>query len=397
MSDVLVPFLYELRRNKIKVGPSELIALGAAMKRELHGSSLDGFYHVARALLIHREQDLDAFDQAFLAHFKGIEQTTLQVVKDLSEWLDDPIRMQDLSDADRDALKALGLDEVRQMLEERMREQTERHDGGNKWVGTGGTSPFGNSGVHPTGVRVGGKGGGRSAMGVADARMFAPYRTDVVLDVRQIEVALRKLRSFLREGVADELDIEGTIDATARNFGELDVKLRPPRRTDVKVLLLMDVGGSMDPYAHAVSQLFSAAKRASNLREVRSYYFHNAIYGRVFPTETFSEPVRLVDLMHEIDARWRLVIVGDASMHPGELMGNEAWDYRLSERGNRSMSGWDWFSKLREHFPRSVWLNPDPPRFWEHGTSAQLKSLYPMFHLTLDGLGDAVKDLSRKR
>jgi len=395
MSDVLVPFLYELRAKKLKVGTTEILSLARALRHELHDASLDGFYYVARSLLVHREQDYDTFDQVFSEHFRGIPATTLSIVQELDDWLKDPMNQRTLTDEERAALQALDMEEVRRMLEERLKEQKERHDGGNRWVGTGGTSPFGAGGTNPAGVRVGKSGGGRSAMGVADARMYAPYRSDVVLDVRQIEVALRKLRVFLREGVDEELDIDGTIDATAKNGGELDIKTRPPRRPNVRVLLLMDVGGSMDPYTHTVSQLFSAAKRASNLREVKTYYFHNCIYGKVYPTEMFSDAVRVADLFQQLDARWRVIFVGDASMHPAELMGG-AWDSSLVDRGYGDMTGIGWLQLIAQHFPRSVWLNPEPPRYWESGTADVIRKVFPMHHLTVDGLGEAVHQLSRK-
>ena len=396
MSSVIVPFLYELRRRKLKVGPQELLQLARALRLELHDQSLTGFYHTARALLVHREQDFDAFDQAFSAHFKGINESTIEVMSELLDWLRDPKQLEGLSEKDRISMQSLDMEEVRRMLEERLREQKERHDGGNRWVGTGGTSPFGTGGFHPSGVRIGG-GGGRSAMGVADARAFAPYRSDLVLDVRQVEVALRKLRVWLREGADEELDIDGTIDATARNGGELEVKTRPPRRPDVRVLLLMDVGGSMDPYAHAVSQLFSAAKRASNLRELKSYYFHNCIYGRVYTTEGFGgEPVKVADLMRQLDARWRLIVVGDGSMHPAELLGSSPWDTTMAERGPGAQSGLAWLQALADHFPKSVWLNPEPERYWEVGTCGMVKQVFSMHQLTLDGLGEAVRQLGRK-
>ncbi|MCS6898887.1 MAG: VWA domain-containing protein [Polyangiaceae bacterium] len=393
---MIVPFLYELRRRKVKVGTQEILSLARAMRQELHGQSLTGFYYVARAVMIHREQDYDAFDQAFSAHFKGVTEITLDVFADLLDWLQNPQRMHELSEEERQALQSLDMEEVRHGLAERLQRQKERHDGGNRWIGTGGTSPFGTGGQHPSGVRLGG-GGGRGAMGVADARMFAPYRSDLVLDVRQMEVALRKLRAFLREGLDEELDIDETIAATARNGGELEMRTRPPRKPNVRVLLLMDVGGSMDPYSHAVSQLFSAAKRASNLREVRSYYFHNCVYGKVYSTEAFGgEPIRVADLLHQLDARWRLILVGDASMHPAELLGTSPWDGTLVDRGTGAMSGLAWLQVLAEHFPRCVWLNPEPPRYWEIGTCNIIRQIFPMYHLTLDGLGEAVRQLSRK-
>lgn len=395
MSDVLVPFVYELRKRKLKVGPTELLALARALSYDLHDSSLDGFYYVARAVLVHREQDLDPFDQAFSAHFKGAVEKSVAVQNEILDWLSDPKKMADLTDEEREALEHLDMEEVRQMLAERLAEQKERHDGGNRWVGTGGSSPFGNSGTHPTGIRVG-KGGGRSAMGVADARTFAPYRSDLTLDVRQIEVALRKMRAYLREGAEEELDIDATIDATAKSGGELEIKLRPPRKPNLRVLLLMDVGGSMDPYAHMVSQLFSAAKRASNLREVRTYYFHNCIYGRVWPTAMFEETVRVPDLFHELDQRWRVIVVGDASMHPAELLGGGPWDRALADTAFGNVTGVGWFQLIMDHFPKTVWLNPDPPKYWESGTADVLRRVVPMHHLSLEGLTEAVRALSRK-
>ncbi len=394
MSQVLVPFLYALRAKKLQVGTTELLSLARAMTMDLHDASLDGFYWIGRSLLVHREEDYDLFDQAFSEHFRGVPARALELTQELLDWLADPARMRELSDADRDALASLDMEEIRRMLEERLREQKERHDGGSRWVGTGGTSPFGNSGFHPSGVRVG-RGGGRSALGVADARKFQAYRSDLVLDVRQIEVALRKLKVLQRDGAEDELDLEGTIDKTAKNGGELEVVVRPPRKPNVRVLLLMDVGGSMDPFAHTVSQLFSAAKRASNLKEVRTYYFHNCIYGRVFPTAMFGEPVRVADLFRELDARWRVILVGDASMHPAELLGG-AWDSTLVDRGHGELTtGLSWLQAIAEHFPRHVWLNPEPPRYWETGTADVIRRVFSMHQLTLEGLGDAVRRLSK--
>jgi uncharacterized protein with von Willebrand factor type A (vWA) domain len=390
---MFVPFLFELRKRKVKVGLQEAMALARALKMGLHDSSLDGFYHVARAVCVHTETDLDAFDEAYLACFKGIESKSAALAKELEEWLRDPKMRKTLTEDELAMLERLDPEALRKLFEERLKEQKERHDGGNRWIGTGGTSPFGANGAHPTGMRVGAQGGGKSAMAVADARAYRAYRSDIVLDVRQIEVALRKLRAFAREGLELELDLDSTIDETARNAGELEVVLRAPKKPNVRVVLLMDVGGSMDPHAELVSQLFSAAKRASNFRELKTYYFHNCIYGKVYETDTFRDGVSFQDLMLHCTREWKLVVVGDGAMHPAELMGGGGW-YGSNDDGERQ-SGLRWMQALADHFDRSAWLNPDSPSYWKGGTAEMLGGLFPMFHLTLEGLGEAMAHLSK--
>ena len=353
---MFVDFLYELRARKVPVGAQEAVALARALSGGLHDASLDGFYQIARCLLIHDETHLDAFDEAFLWHFKGVAADAKQIADELLSWLKNPMPMRPMTQEERDAIEALDLDEVMRMFEERLKEQKERHDGGNRWIGTGGTSPFGTGGFHPSGIKVGeGKGGGGrgGAMKTADARKYRPYRSDLVLDVRQIEVALRKLRAFIREGADRELDIDGTIDATAKNAGELEIITRPPRRPNTRVILMMDVGGSMDPYTELVSQVFSAAKRATHWKELRTYYFHNCIYGRVYKTEGFQEPVLVSDLIAECSKTYKLVLLGDACMAPYELLA------RSSGYGDEGrVPALAWLGALREHFDRAVWLRP---------------------------------------
>lgn len=386
---MFVDFLYELRARKVPVGAMEAVALARALVHDLHQSSLDGFYHVARALCVHSEDHLDDFDLAFAKHFRGVAVEAKAITEELLDWLRDPIPMRELSQEEKGLLEAMELEDVLRELEKRIAEQRERHDGGSYWVGTGGTSPFGRGGYHPSGVRVGprGGGGGKSAMQLADARAYRPYRSDLVLDVRQVEIALRKLRAFTREGAITELDVEGTIDATAKNAGELEVVVRPPRRPATRVLLMMDVGGSMDPYAHLVSQLFSAAKRATHWKELRTFYFHNCVYGKVYGTEGFEEPLSVEQLFRETGPHYKLVLVGDASMAPYELMGYSGWV------DVERVPGITWLTKLREHFPKSVWLNPEGTSGYGHATVDAVRGVFPMFPLTIEGLGEAVRSL----
>ena len=394
MSDILVPFMFELRKRGLRVGPTELTALARAMAAGVHQSALDGFYHVSRALFVHSETELDAFDEAFAAHFRGIEGSRFVITAEIEKWLQDPAMLGELTPEQQALLESMDLDELRRLFEERLAEQRKRHEGGNRWIGTGGTSPFGSGGHHPSGLRVGRAGGGRSAIGVADARRYRPYRSDIVLDVRQIVVALRKLRNFVREGLVEELDIDETIDATARNAGELEIVTRPPRRPNVRVILMMDVGGSMDPHVRVVSELFSATKRATNFRELRTYYFHNAIYGRVFETERFRDPIPISELLRQCDGqRHHLIVVGDAAMHPGELHSDGPW-YRAHAVGDERYTALQWFRVLSDHFRRSCWLNPDKPQYW-YGTVEEIRREFEMFPLTLEGLGDAIAHLSR--
>jgi uncharacterized protein len=386
---VLVSFLYELRRRKIPVGTHEAIALAQALARGLHESSLDGFYFTARALLVHSERHLDDFDLAFAAHFRGARADAEQLAERLLEWLSDPRTLAELGEIGREAIERLELDELRRRFEQRSREQRERHDGGNRWIGTGGTSPFGRGGRHPTGMSMGGGSGQPSALSTADARLYRPYRSDRVLDVRQIEVALRKLRALAREGRASELDVEGTIDRTGRNAGELEVVMRPPRRANTRVILMMDVGGSMDPHVELMSRLFSAAKRATHFRELRTYYFHNCVYGTVYRTEELERPLSVGELVRECGRHYKLVMVGDAAMASYELLGASGAD----DDDDARASGIACLGALRNHFERSVWLNPDPEIGWNHFTVNAIRNVFPMFPLTLDGLGEAVREL----
>lgn len=389
---MFVQFLYALRARKVPVGTHEAVALAKALMAGLHDSSLDGFYHVARSLLVHSENHLDAFDQAFLSHFKGIEDAGLKLTQDLLDWLKDAKARPALSPEERALLEQFDLDELQRMFEERLREQKERHDGGNRWIGTGGTSPFGHSGAARQGIRIGGPGGNRSAVKVAGERRYQSYRDDLVLDTRQMQVALRKLRAFAREGAADELDLDETIAQTAKNVGELEIVTRPPRRPNTRVVLLMDVGGSMDPWAHLVSRLFTAASKATHFKDLRTYYFHNCIYGRVYKSARFNDPVPVAQLLADCGPHYKLILVGDALMGP----------YELLERGGAlgwadpdGVEGVAWLRRLANHFERNAWLNPEARHTWYAPTIRAIGSIFPMFPLTLEGLGEAVAHLTK--
>ncbi len=391
---MFVPFLYELRKRKVPVGATEAVNLAAALKAGVHESSLDGFYHVARALLIHSEAHYDAFDDAFATYFRGAEAKGLELRQEILDWLKDAVENPgELTDQEKALLEDLDVEEIKRRFEELLREQDERHDGGNRFIGTGGTSPFGNSGkAARPGVRVGGRGGGRSAIQVAQRRAWEGYRDDLTLDIRQMQVALRKLRAFAREGAEQELDLEGSIDATAKNAGELEVVLRPPRRPNTRVILVMDVGGSMEPYAHLCSRLFSAASKATHFKELRTYYFHNCVYGHVYKDERFQEQVKVRDLLAECGPHHKLVMVGDALMAPYELMSAGGSADLGEERGR---PGIEWLMEMQRHFEKSCWLNPEPEKYWNGNTIEYVKKVFDMFPLTLHGLGDAVAHLVR--
>jgi uncharacterized protein with von Willebrand factor type A (vWA) domain len=390
---MFIPFLYELRARKVPVGTQEAVALAQALNLGLHEDSLDGFYYVARALCVHSEAHLDAFDEAFLSYFKGVERGALEIKQQLMEWLEQAAeRVGELTDEERKLFEQFNLEQLQEMFDERLREQRERHDGGPKWIGTGGKSPFGNSGAPRPGFRVGGAGGNRSAIRVAGDRAFRNYRNDLTLDTRQAGVALRKLRAFVREGALEELDLDGTIDATAKNAGELEVKVRPPRRPNTRVILMMDVGGSMDPYTELVSRLFSAASKATHFKELRHYYFHNAIYGQIYKDARFGTAVPVQSLIHECGPHYKLICVGDALMSPYELLSPNGSSYL---RDDSQKPGIYWFQELARHFERSCWLNPEPPTYWTGNTVEYVRQVFEMFPLTVDGLGEAVAHLTK--
>ncbi|MDP3972854.1 MAG: VWA domain-containing protein [Candidatus Nanopelagicales bacterium] len=394
---MFVNFLYRLRHLGVPVGVAEALALAEAMGHGLHESNLDDFYYVARAVLVHHEGHLDAFDQAFLAEFKGVEMIDTTMTDELRRWLDEAEMERHRHDngiddeIGPDHLSTEQIDELRRRFAERMREQTERHDGGGYWIGTGGTSPFGQAGRSASGLSTGSSGGGRAAVRVADARRYRPYRSDMILDIRQFEVALKRLRAFVREGADIELDIDRTIDATAANAGDIEIITRPPARPDTHVILMIDVGGSMFPYSALMSQLFSATRKATHFRDLRTYYFHNCVYGQVYETDRFTEPLWVPDLMRQCAGQYKLIMVGDALMAPYELsMGAPA------APGERALvTGMQWLERLAQHFPHHVWLNPEPETSWRGTTIEEIGRVFRMFPMTIEGLTEAMSWLNR--
>jgi uncharacterized protein with von Willebrand factor type A (vWA) domain len=388
---MFVEFLYELRSRGVKVGAQEALTLAQSLELELHKGTLDGFYETARALCVHREQDLDAFDRAFAHHFQGVPDEALQLTEELLKWLEQPVSKRQLTELEKELLEKLDLEAARRRLRERLAEQRERHDRGNRYLGTGGTSPHGSGGTNPTGIKVGDAPGGRGALDIAGERRFRDLRSDVTLDTRHVEVALRRLRAFVREGALEELDVERTIDKTARNAGELEIEMRPPRRSNLRVLLVLDVGGSMDPHADVCERLFSAARRATHFKELRTFYFHNCIYGRVYESASLMRGIDVVRLLLECDPSWRLIAVGDALMSPWELQSSGS---RWSISDDSGAPGIAWLMHLAQHFHHSAWLNPEPPAAW-YGTAEVIRRVFPMYRLTQDGLLEAVQHLMR--
>jgi len=390
---VFLDLFYGLRDEGVPVAIQEWMTLMEAVKKGLHGSSLLRFYHLSRVCLVKSEAYFDAFDRVFLRVFEGVEGSLDGITDDVLDWLRDPQPLPELTPEQWQQLERLSHDELMRRFMETLAEQNERHDGGGRWVGTGGRSPYGHGGQHPTGIRVGGPGKSRSAMKVAEQRRFSDYRTDQVLDVRQTRAALKRLRHVTRHGLATELDLDETIDETCRNAGEIELVFRPERRNNVRVLLLMDVGGTMDPYYEPVSTLLTALHEERGLRAFEAYYFHNTIYDAVFKRAYMgsSDAVSLGDLLRRFDERWKLLVVGDAAMHPAELLQPYGCiDPRLvSETPSIT-----WLQRLVGHFDRCAWLNPDDKRLWEQSHTVRvIHRLFPMYTLSVEGIADAVQAL----
>ena len=389
---MLIGFFLHLKAARLPVSTREFLTLLAALEQRIVALSLEDFYHLARASLVKDETHYDRYDQAFGSYFNGAAALFDVRTGIPEEWLRREFTRL-LSDEDRRQVEALGgWDRLMQTFRQRLAEQKERHAGGSKWIGTGGTSPFGAYGYNPEGIRIGQEGSGqRRAVKVWDERSFRNLDGDVELNTRNIKVALRRLRRFAREGVPEELDLEGTIEGTARNAGWLDLQLVPERRNRVKVLLFLDVGGSMDPHVRDCEELFSAAR--TEFRHLESFYFHNCVYDHVWRDNhrRRTDRVPTFDLLHKYGPDWKAIFVGDAAMSPYELLqAGGSVEYMNDEPGVV------WLRRIADHFRRVIWWNPEPPRAWEYTRSTQivLQAIGPhMFPLTLDGIAEGIDAL----
>ncbi len=391
---MLVNFFQGLKDGGVPVTPRELLDLLAAMNKQLVFGSIDDFYNLSRAVMVKDEKYYDRFDRAFGLHFRdleGVDDVIEALIPD--DWLRSEFVKQ-LSEEDKAKIESLGgLEKLIDEFKKRLEEQEKRHEGGNKWVGTGGTSPFGNDGFHPEGIRVGGQGKNKKAVKVWDRRDFKNLDDSVEIGTRNIKVALRRLRKFARTGSADELDLDDTISSTAKNAGLLDIKMVPERHNAVKVLLFLDVGGSMDPHVKVCEELFSAAR--SEFKHLKHFYFHNFLYDNVWENNIrrHNQRTPLHDVMHKFGHDYKVVIVGDASMSP----------YEIVQPGG-SVEHWNeepgaiWLERLRSTYEKCVWLNPVPEDEWQYTQSISITNQLmeeKMYPLTLGGLEDAMGFLAK--
>ncbi len=391
---MLFTFFLTVREAGVKTSLSEFLMLLEALSKHVAVFSIDDFYHLARSTMVKDENQYDRFDRAFAAYFKGIEAVSGEMFDSIPEdWLRKQAEKL-LTEEEKAKIQALGgLDELMETLKKRLEEQKERHQGGSKWIGTGGTSPFGNGGYNPEGVRIGGSGGNKKAVKIWEKREFRNLDDTIELGTRNIKIALRRLRKFAREGAAEELDIDDTISSTARNAGWLDIKMVPERHNTVKVLLFLDVGGSMDPHVKVCEELFSAAK--TEFKHLEYFYFHNFIYESVWKDNLRrnNERIPLFDVMHKYSSDYKVIFVGDASMSPYEIVQPGGSIEHWNEE-----AGAVWMKRMLEVFPRLVWLNPDAEQRWEYSPSVnitqELIGADRMFPMTINGLEKAMRRLN---
>ena len=391
---MLIDFFLHLRSARLPVSIKEYLLLLEAMRERVIGPSIDEFYHLSRAVLVKDERNFDKFDKAFAAYFKGVQAIPGIDVDLPMKWLERQLQ-REFTAEEKAAIQAMGgLDKLLERLRELLDEQKERHQGGSKWIGTGGTSPFGNGGYNPEGIRIGGpSAGNRTAVKVWEQRAYRDYDDQVELGTRNIKVALRRLRRFAREGADEELDLDGTIASTARNAGWLDIRMVPERHNTIKVLMLLDVGGTMDDHIRQTEELFSAAR--SEFKHLEFYYFHNCVYDFLWKNNRrrHAERFETWDVIRRYNPDYRLIFVGDATMSPYEVLQPGG-----SVEYNNEEAGAVWLRRLVERFPKFAWLNPEPEGVWEYRQSiAVIRQVlhHRMYPVTLQGLERAMRDLSR--
>ncbi len=395
---MFINLFYTLRTYGVPVSTRELLDLYALLETGIVFADREQFYELIRLCMVKDEKYFDKFDRAMADYFDGIDTLDMdELMAKLGnipkEWLELKLDPNNLTEAERRLLKKYGsLEALMQALEERLKEQKERHQGGSKWVGTGGSSPFGAYGDHPEGVRVGGESRKRSAVKVWEQRKYRDLDTDNQLETRSMQMALRKLRKFARDGAADELDIGSTIKKTAQK-GMLDVQLRPERRNRVKVLMLFDIGGSMDSYIEACERLFAAAK--NEFETLEFFYFHNCVYEYVWTENARrnASAVPTLDVLHKYGSDYRVIFVGDAAMSPYELLSvGGSVEYMSQDTGQA------WLKRITNHFDKVAWLNPETPSYWQYTqTIGLIKDIMQghMYPMTLHGIEDMTKYLAR--
>jgi uncharacterized protein with von Willebrand factor type A (vWA) domain len=389
---MLIDFFFTLKSAKIPVSIKEFLVLLEALDRQVITASLDDFYYLSRTTLVKDEAHFDKFDQAFGSYFHGVETLFEKNLEIPLDWLMKRLQ-RELTPEQKAQLEKFGYDKLMDRLKELLDEQKARHEGGNKWIGTGGTSPFGNGGQNPEGIRIGGEGGNRSAVKVWESRTYRDYDSERELGTRNIKVALRRLRKFAREGAQDELALDDTIRATANNAGWLDLVMQPERKNKVKVLMLMDVGGSMDDHIARVEELFSAAK--TEFKHMEFFYFHNCLYETLWKNNRRRHAERFAswDVLRKYPADTKLIFVGDATMSPYEIVqAGGSVEYHNEEAGAV------WLQRFAHQFPKFVWLNPEPEGLWQYRQSITIikqimgQRMYP---ITMEGLERAMQMLSK--
>ena len=390
---MLINFFYQIKQARVPVSLQELLTLIEALQNNLAFGSMDEFYQLSKMCLVKDEKYFDRFDRAFGKYYQGLEsRDDLDVSKIPEDWLKQEF-LKNLTDEEKAKIEALGgLDKIMETLKKRLEEQKKKHAGGNKWIGTGGTSPFGHGGYNPSGVRIGGESQHKRAVKVWEKRQYRNLDDNCELGTRNIKVALKKLRKFARTGSADELDLDDTIKSTARDAGLLNIKMVPERHNAVKLLVFFDIGGSMDPYIQTCEQLFSAIR--TEFKHLEYFYFHNCVYESLWRDNVrrYDEGVDTKDILHTFGSDYHVIFVGDAAMSPWELIYENG-----SVEHNNAEPGQLWLKRIKEKWDKAIWLNPASENYWQFTQSTQMiQQIFDnkMFPLTISGITEGIKFLA---